>query len=129
MEDREKELRAREAVNDIEKRKLDSEKKKNQLAIMEQTKADERMFKLTEDQKLELEIKQMKGALKVMEHMTDSKKKRDLIQEDLKEKEDAEVAKATNDVAGVGKDQRKVITVKLGCIVTVMQLGLLSFKF
>nr|GEV22035.1 factor of DNA methylation 4-like [Tanacetum cinerariifolium] len=110
LEDREKELRAREAVNDTEKRKLDSEKKKNQSAIMEQKKADERMLKLAEDQKrqkeelhdqiielqkqlddrqrLELEIKQMKGALKVMEHMTDSKKKRDLIQEDLKEKEE-----------------------------------------
>ncbi|GJY73641.1 hypothetical protein Tco_0478072 [Tanacetum coccineum] len=82
----------------------------NQLAIMEQKKAEERMLKLAEDQKrekeklhdqiielqkklddkqrLELEIRQMKGALKVMEHMTDSKKKRDLIQEDLKEKEE-----------------------------------------
>ncbi|GJZ66172.1 putative domain XH, zinc finger-XS domain protein [Tanacetum coccineum] len=97
LEYREKELRAREVVNDTEKRKLDSEKKKNQLAIIEQTKADERMLKLAEDQKLddrqrlELEIKQIKGALKVREHMTDSKKKKDLIQEDLKEKEDVGV--------------------------------------
>lgn len=51
LEDREKELRAREAVNDIEKKKLDSEKKMNQLMIMEQKKADERMLKLAEDQK------------------------------------------------------------------------------
>nr|GEX49125.1 hypothetical protein [Tanacetum cinerariifolium] len=91
LEDHEKELRACEAMNDIKKMKLDSEKKK--------TKVDERMLKLAEDrkkqldnrQRLELEIKQMKGALKVMKHMTDSKKKRDMIQEDLKEKEDTGV--------------------------------------
>ncbi|GJT37297.1 involved in de novo 2-like protein [Tanacetum coccineum] len=98
---------------ELELRSTELQKREdNQLAIMEQKKAEERMLKLAEDQKrekeklhdqiielqkklddkqrLELEIRQMKGALKVMEHMTDSKKKRDLIQEDLKEKEDAE---------------------------------------
>ncbi|GJS43604.1 hypothetical protein Tco_0568647 [Tanacetum coccineum] len=123
LENCETELRAREAVNDTKKGSLTLRRKsgvkcfvygfsQNQLVIMEQTKADERMLKLAEDQKrqkelhdqiielqkqlddrqrLELEIKQMKGALKVMEHMTNSKKKKDLIQKDLKEKEDARV--------------------------------------
>ncbi|GJY92765.1 putative domain XH, zinc finger-XS domain protein [Tanacetum coccineum] len=114
LEDREKELRAREAMNDTEQRKLDIERNKNQLAIMEQNKADERMLKLADDQKrekeklhqriidlqrklddkqrLELQIKQMKGSLEVMKHMTDedleAKKQWDLVQANLKEKEE-----------------------------------------
>lgn len=114
LEDREKELRAREAKNESQKRKLDSEKRMNELALLEQKKADERMLKLVEDQKkekenlhrriielqkkldekqrLELEIKQMKGAVEVMKHMTEedieAKKKMESIQEVLKEKEE-----------------------------------------
>ncbi|KAI3811587.1 hypothetical protein L1987_21313 [Smallanthus sonchifolius] len=86
-----------------------------ELAILEQKKADERVLKLAEYQKrekeklhhkiielqkkldekqgLELTIKQMKGALEVMKHMSDeqrleAKKKMKSIQNDLKEKEE-----------------------------------------
>ncbi|KAI3801509.1 hypothetical protein L1987_29616 [Smallanthus sonchifolius] len=52
LEDREKELRAREARNETEERKLDYEKRMNELAIHEQIKADERVLKLAEDQKV-----------------------------------------------------------------------------
>ncbi|KAJ0917595.1 putative XS domain-containing protein [Helianthus annuus] len=114
LEDREKELRAREAKNENEQRKLDYEKRMNEMAIQEQIKADERMLKLAVDQKrekeklhqkiiklekkldekqrLELEIKQMKGAIEVMKHMTEedleAKNKMKSLQNDLKEKEE-----------------------------------------
>ncbi|KAI7756820.1 hypothetical protein M8C21_007501 [Ambrosia artemisiifolia] len=114
LEDREKELRAREAKNENEQRKLDYEKKMNEMAILEQNKADERMMKLAVDQKrekeklhqkiielekqldekqrLELEIKQMKGAVEVMKHMTEedleAKSKLESLQIDLQEKEE-----------------------------------------
>ncbi|KAL8265077.1 hypothetical protein R6Q59_023207 [Mikania micrantha] len=114
LEDREKELRAREAKNETEKMKLDSEKRMNELAILEQIKADERVLKLAEDQKrekeklhrkiielqkkldekqrLELEIKQMKGAIEVMKHVTrvdlEAKNKLESIQAELKNKEE-----------------------------------------
>ncbi|KAJ0788128.1 putative XS domain-containing protein [Helianthus annuus] len=114
LEDREKELRAREAKNENEQRKLDYEKRMNEMAIQEQIKADERMLKLAVDQKrekeklhqkiielekkldekqrLELEIKQMKGAIQVMKHMTEedleAKNKMKSLQNDLKEKEE-----------------------------------------
>ncbi|CAI9297946.1 unnamed protein product [Lactuca saligna] len=114
LEEHEKELRAREALNESEQKKLDNEKKMNELAILEQKKADERMLKLADDQKrekeklhqkiidlqkklddkqrFELEIKQMEGAMEVMKHMThedvEAKKKFESIKEDLKEKEE-----------------------------------------
>ncbi|XP_023755211.2 protein INVOLVED IN DE NOVO 2 [Lactuca sativa] len=114
LEEHEKELRAREARNESEQKKLDNEKKMNEMAILEQKKADERMLKLADDQKrekeklhqkiidlqkklddkqrLELEIKQMEGAMEVMRHMThedvEAKKKFESIKEDLKEKEE-----------------------------------------
>ncbi|KAL8191620.1 hypothetical protein R6Q57_028351 [Mikania cordata] len=114
LEDREKELRAREAKNETEKRKLDNDKRMNELAILEQIKADERVLKLAEDQKrekekvhgkiiklqkkldekqlLELEIKQMKGAIEVMKHVTkvdlEAKNKLESIQTELKDKEE-----------------------------------------
>ncbi|KAI3801511.1 hypothetical protein L1987_29618 [Smallanthus sonchifolius] len=114
LEDREKGLRAREALNEIEKRKLDDEKRQI-LSILEQKKADEGVLKLVEDQKrekeklhqkiielqkkldekqgLELTIKLMKGALEAMKHMIDeqrlvAKNKMKSIQNDLKEKEE-----------------------------------------
>ncbi|XP_076884541.1 protein INVOLVED IN DE NOVO 2-like [Bidens hawaiensis] len=114
LEDREKKLRAREVKNDDEKRKLDNEKRMNEMAILEQKKADERVLKLAEEQKiekeklhqkiielekkldekqrLELEIKQVKGAVEVMKHMTEedyeAKSKMESIKNDLKEKEE-----------------------------------------
>ncbi|KAI3514138.1 hypothetical protein L1887_12457 [Cichorium endivia] len=114
LEEHEKELRAREALNESEQKKLDNEKKMNEMAILEQMKADDRMLKLADDQKrekekhhqkiielqkkidekqrLELEIKQMEGAMEVMKHMTDedveAKKKFESIEKDLKEKEE-----------------------------------------
>nr|XP_043622784.1 protein INVOLVED IN DE NOVO 2-like [Erigeron canadensis] len=111
LENRERELKEREAKSESEKRKLDYEKKLNEMAILEQKKAEERMVKLADEQKkekenlhqqiiefqkmldekqrLELEINQKKGALKVMKHMTDeheAEQKR--IQEELEEKEE-----------------------------------------
>ncbi|KAI3786987.1 hypothetical protein L1987_41116 [Smallanthus sonchifolius] len=114
LEEHEKALRDREAKNETEQKKLDSEKRKNEMAILEQKKADERMMELVEDQKREkgklhqkivelekkldekqrlaLQIEQMKGALEVMKHMShediEAKKKVDSIQENLKEKEE-----------------------------------------
>ncbi|KAK2995948.1 hypothetical protein RJ640_003740 [Escallonia rubra] len=112
---REKELREREAVNESEKKKLDHEKEMNERAIFEQKKADESMLKLAEDQKiekeelhrriielernlddkqrLELEIERMRGAIDVMEHMSNDedmelRKKMESIREDLKDKEE-----------------------------------------
>ncbi|KAI7755372.1 hypothetical protein M8C21_004312 [Ambrosia artemisiifolia] len=112
LEEREKELRDREAKNETEKRKHDIEKRMNELALLEQKKADKRMLDLAEDhkrakekahqkiielqkkldekQRLELQIEQMKGALEVMKHMSyddsEAKKKMESIQENLKEK-------------------------------------------
>ncbi|GJR54478.1 putative reverse transcriptase domain-containing protein [Tanacetum coccineum] len=76
---------------ELELRSTELQKRENQLAIMEQKKAEERMLKLAEDQKrekeklhdqiielqkklddkqrLELEIRQMKGALKELEDL------------------------------------------------------------
>ncbi|PIN24385.1 hypothetical protein CDL12_02918 [Handroanthus impetiginosus] len=94
---REKELKQRQALNESEKRKLDNQKKMNEMAIMEQRKAEEKMLKLAEEQKrkkellhkkiieleakldqkqaleqaLELQIQRMKGAIEVMKHITD----------------------------------------------------------
>ncbi|KAI3737789.1 hypothetical protein L2E82_27801 [Cichorium intybus] len=109
-------LRAREALNESEQKKLDNEKKMNEMAILEQMKADDRMLRLADDQKrekekhhqkiielqrkidekqrLELEIKQMEGAMEVMKHVThedvDAKNKFESIEKDLKEKEELE---------------------------------------
>ncbi|KAL4571067.1 hypothetical protein LXL04_017817 [Taraxacum kok-saghyz] len=114
LEEHEKELREREALNESEQKKLDYEKKMNELAILEQKKADDRMLKLADDQKIEkeklhqkiielqkqidekqrlvLQINQMKGAIEVMKHMPEedmeAKKKFDSIKEELKEKEE-----------------------------------------
>ncbi|KAI3700601.1 hypothetical protein L2E82_45237 [Cichorium intybus] len=51
LEEHEKELRAREALNESEQKKLDNEKKMNEMAILEQMKADDRMLKLADYQK------------------------------------------------------------------------------
>ncbi|KAI3450386.1 hypothetical protein Pfo_007051 [Paulownia fortunei] len=113
---REKELKQRQALNESEKRKLDNQKKMNEMAIMEQTKADEKMMKLAEEQKrqkellhkkiikleakldqkqaLELHIQRMRGAIEVMKHLTDEegdmedKKKLESIEEELRDKEE-----------------------------------------
>ncbi|KAK4767481.1 hypothetical protein SAY86_015231 [Trapa natans] len=100
------ELEKREAKNESERKKLSEEISENtqrnhslQLAAIEQQRADEKVLKLAEDQKrqkeelhnrimklekeldekqaLELEIVQLRGLLKVMEHMEDKDEKED----------------------------------------------------
>nr|XP_010910789.3 factor of DNA methylation 1 [Elaeis guineensis] len=114
-----KELDKLEVQNDSEKRKLDNEKQKTalensslELASIEQKKADEDVLRLVEDQKrekeaalakilqlekqldqkqkLQLEIEQLKGTLRVMEHLkgeddTDMEKKMEELTEKLEE--------------------------------------------
>ncbi|XP_059642814.1 protein INVOLVED IN DE NOVO 2-like [Cornus florida] len=117
LKQRQKELMEREIQNENERRMLYCEKQMNERATLEQKKVDESVLRLADDQKrekeklhkriidlekkldakqaLELEIEQMRGALQVMKHIgegeegdTAVKKKMDVIQEDLKEKEE-----------------------------------------
>ncbi|RDY02379.1 Factor of DNA methylation 4, partial [Mucuna pruriens] len=114
LEEREKDLQKCRAQNKNEKEKLYLEKKNNEMAIMEQNKADEKVVHLAEEHKkekeelhkkihelqrkldakqaLELEIERMKGALQVLEHMGEDddvkKKKLDAIKSDLQDKEE-----------------------------------------
>ncbi|XP_076898903.1 protein INVOLVED IN DE NOVO 2-like [Bidens hawaiensis] len=114
LEDREKGLRAREAMNKIEKIKLDDEKITFELAILEQIMANEKVLKLAEEEKrekeklhqriiklqkkldekqhLELEIMQLKEAVEVMKHKTEAnleaKNIMESIKNNLKETED-----------------------------------------
>ncbi|PIA65420.1 hypothetical protein AQUCO_00100722v1 [Aquilegia coerulea] len=98
MEQQSKELDKQEALTELERNKLDEEKKKNvmrnsslHMASMEQKKADESVLRLVEEQKrqkeaalrkilnqekqldaeqkLELEITELKGQLRVLKHM------------------------------------------------------------
>ncbi|CAJ2660872.1 factor of DNA methylation 4-like [Trifolium pratense] len=111
---REKDLQRRQANNHTERNKIYLEKKKNEMAIAEQKKADEQMMHLAEEHKkakeklhkkihdlergldakqaLELEIEQLRGALQVMNHIGDTdleeKKKLESIKMDLQEKEE-----------------------------------------
>ncbi|XP_039004450.1 factor of DNA methylation 4-like [Hibiscus syriacus] len=113
LEQREKELFDREIQNEAETRKLQHEKIMHEKATLEQTKADERILRLAEEQKsekeklhrkiielekqldakqaLELEIQSMKGQIEVMQHMEgdgEMKQKMEAIQEELREKEE-----------------------------------------
>ncbi|XP_027343678.1 factor of DNA methylation 4 isoform X2 [Abrus precatorius] len=114
LEERENGLHKRQTQNEKERKKLYLQKKKNEMAIMEQKKADEKVMHLAEEQEkekeklhkkihelqrkldskqaLELEIEQLKGALQVMEHMKgddeEEKKKMDAIKLDLQDKEE-----------------------------------------
>ncbi|KAG8368247.1 hypothetical protein BUALT_Bualt15G0025500 [Buddleja alternifolia] len=113
---REKELEKREAHNEQETSKLHYEKKQNERAILEQQKADAKMFRLAEDHKREkeklqrraidlekkldaeqalvLEIQRLKGNLQVVKHMggddadEEVKKKLCSIRGELEEKEE-----------------------------------------
>ncbi|KAL8479063.1 hypothetical protein ACS0TY_030821 [Phlomoides rotata] len=112
---REKELNRLQALNETEKKNLDNLKQMNEMAILEQQKADEEMLKLADEHKsqkelahkkiieleakldqkqaLELQIERMRGAVEVMKHMTDEgdmedKKKLESIEEELKDKEE-----------------------------------------
>ncbi|XP_059626604.1 factor of DNA methylation 4-like [Cornus florida] len=115
LEQRENELMDREIHNENERWRLHCEKKMNERAILEQKKADKKMWELAEDQKkqkqelhkriielekkldakqrLELEIECMRGAVQVMKHMDDvgdmkAKREMESIENDLiKEKE------------------------------------------
>ncbi|KAL8120346.1 protein INVOLVED IN DE NOVO 2-like [Apium graveolens] len=114
----EKGLREREYLNETERRRLyllKEKKEKNDKAITEQKKAEESMMKLAEahktekhqlyqriielqkkladKQRLELEIEQMRGAVKVIRPISDggdaeAKKKLESLEESLKEKEE-----------------------------------------
>ncbi|XP_065864212.1 factor of DNA methylation 4-like [Euphorbia lathyris] len=116
LERRERQLEEREIQNENVMRNLDFQKQKNKMAIVEQKKADEELWKLAEEQKrekeklcqkileleknldakqtLELDIERMKGALEVMKHMGEEeedmevKKRMDQMENDLKEKEE-----------------------------------------
>ncbi|KAL2332137.1 hypothetical protein Fmac_019718 [Flemingia macrophylla] len=114
LEDREKDLQRCQVQNENERRRLYRERKNNEMAIVEQNKADERVMHLAEEhkkekekmnkkilelqrklddkQRLELDIQQLKGHLQVMEHMSEDddleKKKLDVIKSDLLEKEE-----------------------------------------
>ncbi|OVA17165.1 putative domain XH [Macleaya cordata] len=98
LERRSKELNKQEALTEIERRKLDEERSKNDvknnslnLASMEQKKADENVLRLIEEQKrekeaalnkilqlekeldvrqkVEMEIEELKGSIQVLKHM------------------------------------------------------------
>ncbi|MCL7045875.1 hypothetical protein MKW94_005185 [Papaver nudicaule] len=98
IELRSKELNKQEALTELERRKLDEEKSKNDvknnslhMASLEQQKADENVLRLIEDQKrekeealnkilqlekqldakqkLEMEIEELKGKIQVLKHM------------------------------------------------------------
>ncbi|KAJ9548801.1 hypothetical protein OSB04_021344 [Centaurea solstitialis] len=73
LEDRERELRTRAAKNESEKMKLEDEKKMNELAILEQKKAGERVLKLAEEQKklgsLEEDLKEKEEELESLEDL------------------------------------------------------------
>ncbi|KAL1817206.1 hypothetical protein ACET3Z_019780 [Daucus carota] len=111
-------LRAREYLNESERRRLDhlkEKKEKNEKAIMVQKKAEESMMKLAEShrkekhqlyqriielqkklddkQQLELDIEQLRGAVEVMRPISDggdaeAQKKMESLEENLKEKEE-----------------------------------------
>ncbi|KAL0417862.1 UNVERIFIED_CONTAM: Factor of DNA methylation 4 [Sesamum radiatum] len=110
---REKDLRQRQALNESEKKKLDNQKKMNEMAILQQKKADQQMLNLVEEQKrqkqllhkkiidleakldqkqaLELQIQRMKGAIEVMKYITDEgdkedEKKLESVEEELRDK-------------------------------------------
>ncbi|KMT18331.1 hypothetical protein BVRB_2g024880 [Beta vulgaris subsp. vulgaris] len=120
LEVRVHELEKREARNENERKKLQEDVEKNavknnslQHAAIVQQKADENVMKLAEEQKkqkedlhkrilqlqnqleakqaLELEIEQLKGKLKVMEHVADKEEIQQVeaIQKDLREKEES----------------------------------------
>ncbi|KAK7335776.1 hypothetical protein VNO80_27811 [Phaseolus coccineus] len=114
LEDREKDLQRCQVQNENERKKLYLEKKNNEMAMMEQNKADERVLHLAEEHKkekekmhkkilelqkkldakqtLELDIQQLKGALQVMKHIGEGdyeeKKKKDAIKVELEDKEE-----------------------------------------
>ncbi|XP_027925740.1 factor of DNA methylation 4-like isoform X1 [Vigna unguiculata] len=114
LEGREKDLQRCQVQNENERKKLDLEKKNNDMAMMEQNKADERVLHLAEEHKkekqkmhkkilqlqkkldakqtLELEIQRLKGALQVMKHIgegdIEEKKKLDEIKLELEDKEE-----------------------------------------
>ncbi|KAK2424965.1 protein INVOLVED IN DE NOVO [Trifolium repens] len=111
---REKDLQKLQADNHNERTKLILEKEKNEMAIAEQQKADERMAHLAEEHKkekekhhkkiqemerkldskqaLELEVEQLRGAFQVMNQIGETdleeKKKLEAVKMDLKEKEE-----------------------------------------
>ncbi|TKY48414.1 Factor of DNA methylation 4 [Spatholobus suberectus] len=114
LEDREKDLQRCRVQNENDRKKLYLERKNNEMAMMEQNKADEKVMHLAEEHKkekeelhkkilelerkldakqaLELDIEHLKGALQVMEHMGEGddveKKNLDAIKSDLQDKEE-----------------------------------------
>ncbi|KAH1145423.1 hypothetical protein AAZX31_15G036800 [Glycine max] len=114
LEGREKDLQRSQVKNENERRKLYLERKNNEMAIMEQNKADERVMHLAEEhkeekekmhkkilelqneldakQKLELGIQQLKGNLQVRKQIgeddEEEKNKLDAIKTELEDKEE-----------------------------------------
>ncbi|KAK7402192.1 hypothetical protein VNO78_14252 [Psophocarpus tetragonolobus] len=110
----EKDLQRCRAQNENDRKKLNLERKNNEMAIMEQNKADEKLMHLEEEhrkeneklhtkilelerkldakQALELYIEQLKGALQVREQIgqdgDEEKKKLDAIKIELEDKEE-----------------------------------------
>ncbi|KAH1104701.1 hypothetical protein GLYMA_13G336500v4 [Glycine max] len=114
LESREKDLQRNQVQNENERKKLYLERKNNEMAIMEQNKADEKVMHLAEEhkkekekmhkkilelqneldakQKLELEIQQLKGNLQVRNQIgeddEEEKNKLDAIKTELEDKEE-----------------------------------------
>ncbi|XP_061340960.1 factor of DNA methylation 4-like [Gastrolobium bilobum] len=114
LENREKDLQKRQAQNENEEKELDLKKKNNEMAIMVQNKADEKVMLAQEQKKekkklhkkihelqreldakqaLQLEIEHLRGALQVMKHMeededVDEKKKMDATKLVLQDNEE-----------------------------------------
>ncbi|CAJ1955714.1 unnamed protein product [Sphenostylis stenocarpa] len=114
LEDREKDLQRCRVQNENKRKKLYLEKKNNDMAMMEQNKADEKVVHLAKEHKkekekmhtkiielqkkldakqtLELDIQQLKGALQVMKHIgegdAEEKRKLDAIKMELEDKKE-----------------------------------------
>ncbi|XP_065859437.1 factor of DNA methylation 4-like [Euphorbia lathyris] len=112
LERRERQLEEREIQNKNVMRNLHYQKEKNKMAIVEQKKADEELWKLAEEQKrekeklcqkilelkknldakqtLELDIERMKGALEVMKHMGEEEEEEEEVMEVKKRMDEIE---------------------------------------
>ncbi|KAL2898976.1 Factor of DNA methylation 4 [Bienertia sinuspersici] len=148
LERHERLLEKREADYENKIIKLRRQRKQNELAALEQSRAEQKVLKLVEEhegkggthskiidlekqndqrQALELQIEQLKGAAQVMEHMgkdTETQKKMKEIDEELKEKEEEELEDLEALTQALGLKERKAVRANLG----VKLMGLLDEK-